>query len=61
MDPADIIVLIAIDLPPEQASDLIRWWQQDDANKINHPSLRWFIKQRAVELVDWHRRNYPVR
>ena len=50
MNPSDVIVLCAMELPIEQQIDLVKWYALSHHEEIEHPSLIWWIKKNADEI-----------
>lgn len=51
MDPSDLIVLAAITHPIGEALDLIKWYVRAHPDEMTSPSMLWWIKKYAVQVM----------
>jgi hypothetical protein len=51
MNPSDLIVICALDLPIAQAVDLLQWYLYKDFEKLHHPSFFWWCKLRQHDVA----------
>jgi len=50
MNPSDLIIICAQDLPFRQAADLVRWYIHSSWVALVHPSTKWWIENNLEEF-----------